>query len=523
MRFLHHLKIGQRLALALGLVLLMMAGVAVGGLWGLRSLASITQHALEQDVALGQQAARLRSLVLQERRFEKDSFINLGSIEALNGYVKKWNDTREALQHVLAETRRLELAPVDAEQLAQMSASFDGYVAGFNATLAGIRAGSIVSTQAANADIGKVKQSVHGMEAASDAINDRALQRVAEAAGKVERVRGRAEAWQTALALGGLLLGVALCWVLAQSITEPLRFAVKVANTVAAGDLRSRIIVTGRDESAELLASLRTMNHNLVRIVGEVHNASDSIVTGSSQIAAGSLDLSRRTELQASSLQQTAASVEELTAIVKQNASTALQASVLAREASEVALRGGAAIGDVMATMARISASSQKIAEITGVIDGIAFQTNILALNAAVEAARAGEQGRGFAVVANEVRSLAQRSAQAAREIKSLIGAGGETVEHGSQLVTGAGRTMQEIVAQVQGVSELIARISLSGSEQSSGIGQIGQAVNQLDRATQQNAALVEESASAADSLKMQAGRLRSMVGQFLLEPSAAA
>jgi methyl-accepting chemotaxis protein len=315
--------------------------------------------------------------------------------------------------------------------------------------------------------------------------------------------------------LASFVLAGAAMRALVRGITEPLQQAIAIARRVAAGDLGSRIEAEHRNELGDLLRSLKLMNESLVTIVGSVRDSSDSIAIGAGQIATGNADLSHRTEQQAGSLQQTASSMEELTATVRANADAAQAAEKLARSASEVAARGGATVATVVSTMDEINASSKKISDIIGVIDGIAFQTNILALNAAVEAARAGEQGRGFAVVAGEVRSLAQRSAQAAREIKALIAASVEKVETGSRQVDEAGRTMEAIVDQVHRVSHLIAEISSATSEQSGGLGQVGEAVSQLDRVTQQNAALVEQSAAAAESLKQQAARLVGAVAAF--------
>ncbi|RZI84604.1 MAG: HAMP domain-containing protein [Rubrivivax sp.] len=312
-----------------------------------------------------------------------------------------------------------------------------------------------------------------------------------------------------------VLLGAVLAWLITRSITEPINRAVEVAQTVASGDLRSEVRIDSTDETGQLLGALKSMNDSLLDIVSQVRNSSDSIATGSAQIAMGNADLSQRTEEQASNLQQTAASMEQLTATIRQNADTARQAKQLAGGASEAATEGGRIVGEVVSTMSAITDSSRKISDIIGVIDGIAFQTNILALNAAVEAARAGEQGRGFAVVASEVRSLAQRSAEAAKEIKVLINASVEKVENGSRLVNEAGSSMGDIVTQVRRVNDLISEISAASVEQSTGVGQIGDAVNQLDQVTQQNAALVEESAAAAESLRHQAASLAQTVAVF--------
>jgi methyl-accepting chemotaxis protein len=301
----------------------------------------------------------------------------------------------------------------------------------------------------------------------------------------------------------------------ARGTVRRLQVARRVAEKLADGDLEARFDTDGGDELGDLARSLDRMREAFARMIGQIRTTSESVSVASSQIAQGNADLSSRTEQQASSLEETAASMEELSSTVKNNAATARQANQLAASASEVASRGGDAVGKVVSTMGEIQASSRKIAEIIGVIDGIAFQTNILALNAAVEAARAGEQGRGFAVVAGEVRNLAQRSAQAAREIKQLISDSVAKVDSGSRQVTAAGQTMQDIVAQVKRVADLIGEITSASQEQDSGIGQVNAAVTQLDQMTQQNAALVEQSAAAAESLKLQAERLAQAVAIF--------
>jgi methyl-accepting chemotaxis protein len=281
--------------------------------------------------------------------------------------------------------------------------------------------------------------------------------------------------------------------------------------------LTVRVTSTSRDETGQLLSSLQAMNENLIRVVSDVRLSSERIVTGTTEIAGGNLDLSHRTERQAASLEETAATMQEIRAAVHNNSETARQASAMAKSASAAAVKGGQVVNQVVKTMEEITSSSKRIEDITGVIDGIAFQTNILALNAAVEAARAGEQGRGFAVVASEVRSLAQRSASAAKEIKGLISASAETVSTGSRLVSEAGGNMADLVSQVGRLATLISEISSATNLQTTGMDQMGDAITGLDQVTQQNAALVEESAAASESLKLQAERLMESVQVFKL------
>ncbi len=342
---------------------------------------------------------------------------------------------------------------------------------------------------------------------------------------KKQKETGDASSRFRNISMGVILLGVLLATIvgywLMRAITVPLDAAVKLARSVAAGDLTSHIVVSSQDEIGQLMHALKEMQFSLAEIVGEVRRGTDTIATASSQIASGNMDLSSRTEEQASALEQTASSVEQLTATVKHNADNAQQASQLAVSASGVAAQGGDVVAQVVHTMDAINSSSKKIVDIIGVIDGIAFQTNILALNAAVEAARAGEQGRGFAVVAAEVRNLAQRSAAAAKEIKTLIGDSVDKVEEGSQQVAQAGKTMQEIVGSVKRVTDIMAEIAAASREQTSGLEQINQAITQMDQVTQQNAALVEEEASASASLQEQASELSHSVSVFKLDNAA--
>jgi methyl-accepting chemotaxis protein len=319
------------------------------------------------------------------------------------------------------------------------------------------------------------------------------------------------------LGAAAVALGVVCAVVITRSITVPLAGAVVVAQRVASGELSSEVVVVGRDETSELLQALRDMNDSLATTVGEVRAGSELITTAAHEIAAGNADLSARTETQASSLEETASSMEELTSTVKQNADNARQANQLAVSASSVAEKGGNVVSQVVSTMGSIKESSSRIVDIIGVIDGIAFQTNILALNAAVEAARAGEQGRGFAVVASEVRNLAQRSAGAAREIKELISDSVDKVDAGSRLVDEAGQTMELVVTSIRQVADIMGEITAATQEQSTGIEEVNQAITQMDEMTQQNAALVEEAAAAAESMQEQAEILARAVSIFKL------
>ena len=312
-------------------------------------------------------------------------------------------------------------------------------------------------------------------------------------------------------------LGVGCALIITRSITVPLSGALEVAQKVAAGELTSQVTVEGRDETSALLQALKDMNESLVKTVGEVRSGTETITVASQEIASGNADLSSRTESQASSLEETASSMEELTSTVKQNADNARQANQLAVSASSVAVKGGTVVSQVVDTMGSIKESSRKIVDIIGVIDGIAFQTNILALNAAVEAARAGEQGRGFAVVAAEVRNLAQRSAGAAKEIKELIGDSVDKVDAGSKLVDEAGQTMDLIVTSIKQVADIMGEITAATQEQSNGIEEVNQAITQMDEMTQQNAALVEQAAAAAESMQEQAHKLAEAVSIFKL------
>jgi methyl-accepting chemotaxis protein len=339
----------------------------------------------------------------------------------------------------------------------------------------------------------------------------------ADATASAEQTQGNARMVAGLLVVLAIALGALIAWRITASITAPIGRAVVVAERIARGDLTSQVEVRIQDETGRLLEAIAAMQERLRTLVGEIGQTADSILVASSEVASGNLDLSQRTEQTSHNLQGAAAALVDLTGTVSQSADAARQANQLASTASDAATRGGEVVSQVVRTMDTISASSRKIADIISVIDGIAFQTNILALNAAVEAARAGEQGRGFAVVAGEVRSLAGRSAHAAREIKALIGTSVDQVQEGSTLVNHAGKTIEELVLSVRRVSDIMGEITAATQEQSQRIGHVSHSVGELEEMTQQNAALVEEGAAAADSLKDQAGRLTQMVGTFRL------
>jgi methyl-accepting chemotaxis protein len=364
-----------------------------------------------------------------------------------------------------------------------------------------------------------------GFSPAAEAYQDRvktflAMQRKAidDTAHAIDAANGRSNALLMLLAVLMVAIGSVAAWIISRSITVPLQSAVDIAATVANGDLTTQFPAQQKnDEIGDLMTALRGMNDALRTVVSQVQVGTSTIATASNEIASGNMDLSQRTEEQASSLEETASSMEQLTSTVRQNAENARQANQLAQAASEVAEKGGAIVGQVVNTMGSINDSSRKIFDIISVIDGIAFQTNILALNAAVEAARAGEQGRGFAVVASEVRNLAQRSAAAAKEIKELIGNSVEQVDVGSKLVQQAGSTMDDVVASVRRVTDIMGEITSASSEQSIGIDQVNTAIGQMDSVTQQNAALVEQAAAAAASMQEQAARLAEVASSFKL------
>jgi methyl-accepting chemotaxis protein len=510
------LGIGVRLASAFAVVLLLLLIVAAAGV---RGVSEVTDdlHTMYEDRAVPvEQLGEVNRLLVRNRVLVMDmmAFPSAENIARRDDELKKNIEAITATWDKFSKSRMSDAVRRNAEAFIGLRRSYVGD--GLLPIRDAVKAGRPEEAQRVyQASLSPVAAKVN--VALAELINGEISE------GRHEFERAQADARRlimvvVALSATALVLGVLLGWLITRSITRPLAQAVHIAETVARGDLTQRVAIHSNDETGRLLQALQAMVASLVQVVGAVRASSDSIATGSSQIATGNSDLSQRTEEQASNLQQTAASMEQLSSTVKANAETAQQAAHLATLSSQVAERGGSVVSQVVSTMEDISASSKRIANIIGVIDGIAFQTNILALNAAVEAARAGEQGRGFAVVASEVRSLAQRSAEAAREIKTLIGASVDRVEAGSRLVVDAGSTMQEILAQARKVADLLGEISSATNEQTTGIGQVSDAVAQLDQVTQQNAALVEDSAAAAESLRHQAAKLVDVVQVFRLD-----
>ena len=514
MRLLSQLKIGTRLGGGFALLMSLLVGVAAVALQALQHSEAISDQLVEVEWAKASALAQLDAASRGNALATTQLFFAVSPSQAQA--IKQQIDTNRGKVSAAVDTLdHLLQLPEPKALLAQLKQARSAYVSSFTQVQAQLAQGQ--RDEAVTTLRDQTLPRIATMQTHIDALQAVQGRRVAEMRTDMHQAQASMQRLLLLAAGIGLMAGTVLAWALTRSITRPIHLAVRVAQTVAAGDLSQRLEVTQGDETGELLRALMDMNSRLARIVGDVRQSSDSIATGSSHIATGNTDLSQRTEEQAANLEQTAASMEELTATVKHNADTAREASQLATHASEAATTGGAVVQQVVGRMQDIAHASKRIADIIGVIDGIAFQTNILALNAAVEAARAGEQGRGFAVVAAEVRGLAQRSAQAAREIKLLINDSVSQVDAGSQLADEAGRSMRNIVAQVQRVTHLISEISNANLEQTQGIDQVGQAVQQLDQVTQQNAALVEQSAAAAESLKHQASQLASLVSVFKL------
>ncbi|MDB5776341.1 MAG: tar4 [Herbaspirillum sp.] len=510
-----NMKIGARLTLGFGVVLVLTILITANGIRELHAIAAITRSMLEQPIAkermVSDWAAITRESITRTIGVAKSADPSFAKFSAQFGVEgsKQSMDIMKKLEPLLSSDQEKDLYAKAIEIRKAFLTSRDQMTK--------------LKTEGNDADAAKFFDATflpaadNFKKVFADFV---ALERKQLDSGEaqVNTIESASSMQLMVLAALVLVFGTFYAWRLTIGITRPLKSAVDAARRVADGDLTNEITVRSSDECGQLLAALKEMNDGLKKIVGEVRMGTDTMSTASSEIAAGNLDLSSRTEQQAGSLEETASAMEELTSTVKQNADNARQANQLAVTASEVAVKGGTVVGRVVETMSSINDSSKKIVDIISVIDSIAFQTNILALNAAVEAARAGEQGRGFAVVASEVRNLAQRSSAAAKEIKALIDDSVGKVDTGSKLVAEAGSTMNELVGSVKRVTDIMSEIMSASQEQSVGIEEVNRAIAQMDQVTQQNAALVEEAAAAAGSMQDQANRLGQVVGAFKLD-----
>jgi len=513
----NNLKIGIRLGAGFGILIAMMLVMALVSVVRFSELSDINDRIIEKDWVKAEAANVINATTRANARRTMELVIATNPEQI--GIIKRSIEVnKKTIAQALETLENLIYLPEGKTLVAKLKEARGKYVASFTNVAKLVDEGKREDAIALlNAE---TLPALDAMQEPISGINDLQKKIVMDSSAELKAKTSSARTLMSALAGMGLLVGVAFAYWLTAAITNPIKVAVHMARTVASGDLSTQVATHSKDEIGQLLTALQDMNDSLINIVQQVRTGADSMATATSQIAAGNMDLSSRTEEQASALEQTAASMEELAETVKHNFDKGRHANELADSAAEVAVRGGSVVAKVVHTMEAINTSSNKISDIIGLIDGIAFQTNILALNAAVEAARAGEQGRGFAVVASEVRSLAGRSAAAAKEIKDLIGASVTNVSEGCKLVEQAGSTMDEIVVGVRRVADLMREVTLASQDQTSGIDQVNQAVGQMDQVTQQNAALVEEAAAAAQSLENQAQTLLRTVGVFRLDAS---
>jgi len=516
-----NLRIGVRLGAGFGFVLTLMGVLIAVGLIRLASIGEINDKIIHEEWVKADNAQIVNARTRANARFTMQLFLT--SDHDKTAAIRHEIDSNKAIiDQSIGTLDKLVGSAEGKALLAKMKETRAAYVASFskvsNLLEQGQRdqAATLMTSETLPA-LDRLQEDVSSIvKLQRRLVNERG----AQAKSDIESARGL----MLMLGLAAVAIGIGCAYAITRSITRPLHEAVRVAQTVASGDLTSHIRANGSDETSQLLRALGLMNEALRKIVGEVRTGTDTIATASSQIAQGNIDLSSRTEEQAASLEETASSMTQLTETVRQNADNAVQANTLAAHATEMADAGNEAMQSMVSTIEKISGSSTQISDITGVIEGIAFQTNILALNAAVEAARAGEQGRGFAVVASEVRSLAQRSAAAAKEIKGLIGASVATIQDGATQATEVGVIIGRVKEAMKRVSDIVGEIAAASEEQRRGIEQVNQAVVQMDEVTQQNAALVEEAAAAAQSLEEQARNLTTAVSVFKLadaRPSA--
>ena len=521
MNALNRLSIRTRLYFGTIFSLVLLVVIGAMGYMALERTRQTLDYLFSQRVQTLTDVAGVRTTLGDIRRAEKDIIINFNNSVEVAALRESWKKSLNALSTSMAEVRKIHAAdPAFVEAIDKSLAEIKEYEAGITPVFEQIERAQIDGA-VGGAYAERLKKHMEATDQALSGLAVTARDKMEEAKKGVESLTATMSGLIGLALLLALAVLIPLTFFSVRSITQSLASASELAQRIASGDLSQDVHVSSKDEVGRLVEAMGRMQEALRGLVQQVQEAANNISTASAEIATGNHDLSHRTEQTAANLEETASSMELLTGTIQQSAQASRQASDFASSAAQVAARGGEVVSQVVTTMDQITASSRKIADITSVIDGIAFQTNILALNAAVEAARAGEQGRGFAVVASEVRNLAQRSAEAAREIKGLIGSSVERVEDGSRLVSQAGETMTEIVGSVRRVSEIIGEITASAAEQSDNVGHISQSVSQLDNMTQQNAALVEESTAASESLREQAVQLTQAVSRFKLHGGA--
>jgi methyl-accepting chemotaxis protein len=517
-----NLRISTRLALGFAALCLGTLVAAGAGWLGIERQSALATQVVDQDVEFALAVANIRVGVQMMRGAEKDMLANVTSPAAAQKHWEKWGEARGRVDELVSQAALVASSDAERSGLDRLSSSILKYDGGMQMLNVDINDRKIVIPEQGYERVAQFMQAIRDTEDAAKELLEGANQRI-DALKPAQQANTR----QVVLMLGGVtvlavVLAALIAVLISRSVTVPVAHAVRVAESLARGDLTVKIGSRSGDEIGRLMQALRGMVEQLASIVGRIKQTSDMVGTASRELVQGNADLSSRTEEQASALEETSASMQQMTATVAQNAANARQASEFASRASDIASRGGQAMGVVVGTMAGITESSKKISDIIGVIDGIAFQTNILALNAAVEAARAGEQGRGFAVVAAEVRSLAQRSAEASKEIRGLIADAVSRTESGSKQVEAAGGTIGEMVEAVKKVTGLIAEITAASQEQAQGIEQVSSTMTQLEKVTQQNAAMVEEASAAAGSLEEQSKALVDAVGVFKLKAEQA-
>jgi methyl-accepting chemotaxis protein len=499
-----NMRIGKRLALGFGFVLIMLIGIGISGYWGVNSVSNTTITMLQGDSAVSEHAARARANVLGLRRYEKDLFINIGAKDKEEEYLKKWKEQLEHLTNRIKDLEKAATITTDKEAISSMKTELVNYEAGFNKVFSLINAGKITTTQNANNAINEYKDQIHKMENVSKDLADEANKRMDAQEAVVKQLTSHTNLLMLALALTAIVLSMGIILIISRSITRPLDEAVMVSNRLADGDLKINIEVKSKDETGQLLAAMKNMVERLKAVVADVKGASDNVASGSQQLSSSAEQMSQGTTEQAASAEEASSSVEEMNATIKQNSDNAQQTEKIALKSAADATESGRAVTEAMSAM-------KDIATKISIIEEIARQTNLLALNAAIEAARAGEHGKGFAVVASEVRKLAERSQTAAAEISKLSASSVDIAERAGQMLT-------KLVPDIQKTSELVQEINAASKEQNTGADQINVSIQQLNQIIQQNAGAAEEMASTAEELSSQAQQLQGSIAFFKVE-----